>query len=174
MRWVLQTTIQQSRFWALQSNNSIAQLRYNREAHSLRLDAGDKRLFFIERSGGFLQNRFVLKTEYSVPVGEAQVNKHSNSGWVVYNNEKFNYAITGDQLELTTKKGKLLQRISIEKETAADTYELMALMFALLKVSLAERAKDHGLHGFAEINTDGVSQKAVSFQPSAISNQQHS
>jgi len=69
MRWALTQSTNQLRSWQLKENEFIAALKYNKKAHSFRIAASDKRLFFIEKTG-FLQNKFLVRTEYSVITGE--------------------------------------------------------------------------------------------------------
>ena len=80
-----------------------AELKYNDQAKSFRLTSDDKRLFFIERVG-FLQSKYLLKTEYSIVIGEVYPVKNWHSGLITIENKKFNYFLQHDTLTLSTKK----------------------------------------------------------------------
>jgi hypothetical protein len=133
MRWVPEQSINQLHYWKLDENEIVAELKYNKEAHSLRILADVRRLFFIERTG-FLQQKFLLRTEYSVIAGEIYAAKNGHSGVSVFEGRKFNYSLKENILTLSSKKEHLLFTIEIEDAQSMDQFEFCALLWSSLKV----------------------------------------
>jgi hypothetical protein len=134
MRWVLHHTMNQSNVWTMNEPDANAELKYNKEGHSFRLKAGDKRLFFLERKGLF-QNRMLLKTEYNVVVGETNFTRNGHAGQLEIDGEKFNFTIKGNELHLFNKDHKLVDITTINELSQLDMYELSALLFGLGRIS---------------------------------------
>ena len=130
MRWTLTRTLQHSHYWLLEGTEMPAELRYNSEAHSIRLNSRDRRLYFLEKTG-FLQNRFFLRTEYSVIVGESYHGKGNAS--IVLNDEKLFYRAGGNDLVLFKRGGEPVASCSIDGLQQMDPYELQALLSALFR-----------------------------------------
>jgi len=133
MQWTLNNTCNQSHYWSLDGHDRKAELRYNKEAHSIRLNAGDRRLFFMERTG-LRQQRILLKTEYSVVIGESQF-RNSESGHLVIDGEKFTFARENGTVRLFNRDQRLIAESFIQSGEPLDLYEFSALLFGLGKVN---------------------------------------
>jgi hypothetical protein len=138
MRWVLNNTFNQSHFWSLQEHDRKAELRYNKEAHSMRLNTPDRRLFFLERTG-LRQQRILLKTEYSVVIGESHF-RDSNSGTLIIDGEKFSFLTKEGLVSLFNNNRQLVAETTIESPEHLDLYEFSALLFGLEKANRMEMA----------------------------------
>ena len=144
MKWLLEDPFNQHRFWKLEYEQFIAELKYNGQAQSFRLTSGDKRLFFIEKAG-FLQNKYFLKTEYSIVTGEVFPAKDWHSGFIVIESKKFNYFLKNDLLTLSSKKENFLMSIEINNTNDINQSELFALLFSSLKVVTNSYKVKHSL-----------------------------
>jgi len=133
MKWALTRYANQLHYWTLEHDESIAQLKYNKPAQSFRLTASDKRLFFIEKTG-FLQNKFLVKTEYSMVTGEILPVRNWHSGIAIFENKKYHYFLKEDLLVLSLKKENFSHAIAIDNAEALDQPELCALLFGTLRV----------------------------------------
>lgn len=137
MKWVLHNTMNLSHFWSLQENDSRAELRYNKESHSLRLNASDRRLYFMDRTGLF-QSKVIFKTEYSVLVGECFFIRNREAGILVLDGEKFNFNIHGDHLQVLNRDKKMILDSCIDEMEQLDLYEFSALLFATVRIRLRQ------------------------------------
>jgi hypothetical protein len=133
MRWVLSNTLNQSHYWILNGSDPKVELRYNSEAHSIRLNIPDKRLFFLER-GGFLQNRILLKTEYNVVAGEHYCSRNWRTGILIQDKQKLSFSVDSDRLLLWTRQKELFVESTIEGLKGLDLFEFSGLLFALGKI----------------------------------------
>ena len=133
MRWSLTHSTNQLHFWKMEEDELNAEIKYNEQAKSFRLTAGDKRLFFIERVG-FLQNKYILRTEYSVVAGEVYPVKNWHSGIAVIENKKFNYHLKDNLLALTSRKENFSLTIEVKDSNNLNPSELFALLFSSLRV----------------------------------------
>lgn len=134
MRWALAQSTEQLQYWKLEQEELTAELKFNKQAQSFRLTAGEKRLFFIERVG-FLQHKFLIRTEYSVITGEIYPVKNWHSGIAVLDNKKYNYFLQHNLLVLSSKKENFSLAIEIENASTLDAPELCALVFGTLRVA---------------------------------------
>lgn len=133
MKWILTEATSQFHSWKLELNDFTAELKYNKKANSFRINAGDKRLFFIERTG-LLQNKFLVRTEYSVIIGEFHPIRNWHSGVVILENKKRNYLIKDDSVILSSKKKDFAISIAMNDVDKLDQQELCALLFGALRV----------------------------------------
>lgn len=133
MKWTLTHSIGELHFWKLEQDAFGAELKFNAQAKSFRLAAGDKRLFFIEKAG-FLQNKFILRTEYSIVAGEVYPVKNWHSGIASIENKKFDYFLKDDLLVLSSKKENLYFSIEVNNSDNLNPSELFALLFSSLWV----------------------------------------
>jgi hypothetical protein len=133
MRWSLAQPTNQFHYWKLEQDDSSSDLKYNTNALSFRLTAGDKRLFFIEKTG-FLQNKFLIRTEYSVVTGEILPTKNWCSGIVAFENKKYNFSLQENSIILSSKKEGVLPRIEITETESLTQPEFYALLFGTLRV----------------------------------------
>lgn len=130
MKWDVTKTANGSRHWKIVDEHPTAFLKYNNEAHSIRLNADDKRLFFLEKSG-MLHTRILLKTEYSVLAGAIHFVKDKSSGDIEVHENKYFFHVTDNRLILLERqKKKILAGIDIQELQQLETYELSALIFA--------------------------------------------
>ena len=144
MKWLLTNSFNQHRFWKLEDEQFIAELKFNDQAQSFRLTAEDKRLFFIEKAG-FLQNKYFLKTEYSIITGEVSPARDWHSGIIVIESKKFNYFLKNDLLTLSSKKESFSMSIEINHVNDINQSELFALLFSSLKVVTNSYKVNHSL-----------------------------
>lgn len=133
MKWCLTQSTNQFHCWNLEQDEYTAELKYNKKANSFRIAAGDKRLFFIEKAG-FLQNKFLIRTEYSVIIGEIYPVRNWHSGMIAFENKKYNYRIKDNMLVLSYKKEDLSLVIEISDTANIDQSELYSLAFSTLRV----------------------------------------
>lgn len=133
MRWVLTKSTNQFHYWKLDQDDSSSDLKYNTQAQSFRLTAGDKRLFFIEKTG-FLQNKFLIRTEYSVVTGEILPMKNWRSGIIVFENKKYNFSLLENSIVFSSKKESFAPNIEIASTQSLQQVELYALLFGTLRV----------------------------------------
>lgn len=133
MRWAFIQSDDQLRHWKLEDDQPDAGLSYNPKAHSFRITAQDKRLFFIERTG-FLQHKFLLKTEYNIIAGETHPIRNWHSGIAVFENKKYHYLLKENILNLSSKKNHISFAIEFDNSAAPDQFEICALLFGSLRV----------------------------------------
>jgi hypothetical protein len=135
MRWALTHSTNQFQYWKLEQDELSAELKYNNQAQSFRLTAGDKRLFFIEKTG-FLQNKFLIRTEYSVVAGTILPTKNRHSGIIIFENKKYNYFLKENLLALSSKKENPSMAIEIADAATMGKSEFYALLFGTLRASV--------------------------------------
>ena len=128
MKWNLTYSVNDFHQWALNEDEIKVGLRYNGEAHSLRVHSDDKRLFFLERTG-VLQSRIILKTEYSVEIGEAYFEKNRHAGIMVLNEKKYSFKVVGNYLKLFNRQKELVFEIDIADIDNLELFEFSALLF---------------------------------------------
>jgi hypothetical protein len=133
MRWALTASDNQLRYWKLDECDLGAELKYNEQANSFRLTAADKRLYFIERVG-FLQHRYLLKTEYSIEAGEVIPGRNWHSGVVSTEDQRFQYVFEDSSLLLFSKTETFTVAIKIDDMKSIGQAELCALVFSTVRV----------------------------------------
>lgn len=146
MRWALTESTNQFHCWKLELAESTAELKYNKKASSFRITAGDRRLFFIERTG-LLQSKFMIRTEYSVLIGEVYPVRNWYSGVVAVENKKYNYWLKDNLLVLASKKKDFSVAIEMNDIKKTDQPEFFALLFGTLRVM----AKSHQSKSIASL-----------------------
>ena len=129
MKWNLTYSVNDFHQWSLNEDQLKVGLRYNSEAHTLRVHSDDKRLFFLERTGGVLQSRILLRTDYSVEIGEAYFEKNRHSGQMVLNEKKYSFKVDGSYLKLYNREKKLVFEIDIADIDNLELFEFSALLF---------------------------------------------
>lgn len=133
MRWSLTHSTNQLHFWKMEEDECNAEIKYNEQVKSFRLTAGDKRLFFIERAG-FLQNKYILRTEYSIVAGEVYPEKNWRSGIAIMEDKKSQYLLKDNLLALSSKKENFSLTIEVNDSNNLNPSELFALLFSSLRV----------------------------------------
>lgn len=133
MRWALTQSTNQLHNWKLEQSESAAEIKYNHHAQSFRQTAGDQRLFFIEKTG-FLQHKFLIRTEYSVIVGEVFPLKNGHSGMIVFEEKKYKFFLKENLLTMVSKKQNFSLEIAIANSNNLDPFEVYALLFGTLRV----------------------------------------
>ena len=141
MKWALIHVTNDLHFWKMDQDNWSAELKYNQRAQTFRLAAGDKRLFFVERTG-FLQSKFIVRTEYSQLIGEVHPGKNRRSGVATIENKRFNYLLAEHLLQLSGKEGIISLAIDTNDITTLTTAELCALIFSTLRVAGKQRVTE--------------------------------
>ena len=140
MRWTLLQSANPFHCWKLEQDGFIAELKYNKESHSFRVEATDKRLFFIEKTG-LLQNKFLIRNEYNVIAAEISSAKDLHSGAVILDNKKYNYFLKDNLLVLSSKKEKAPFSTEIKDRNALDRQQLCALLFCTLRIARSHKAE---------------------------------
>lgn len=141
MRWDLTNTLNDSNHWVLNEDKAKAGLRYNKEAHSIRLNTDDRRLFFLEKTG-VLQSNMLLRTEYSVVVGESYFGKNRLSGIMVVNENKYSFEVKDDRLKLFNKQKKeVVSDIHIKYIQNLEQFEFAGLLFASALIAGKQKAR---------------------------------
>lgn len=135
MRWNLSQSTDQFNRWVLEQSEN-AEIKYNKESHSFRITASDKRLFFIDKTG-FFQNRFLIRTEYSVIAAEI-LPKKMHSGVVVFENKKYHYDLMENSMVVSRSKDDFLLSVKIDDITSLDQCQLSALLFSTLRVVVGQ------------------------------------
>lgn len=133
MRWALIQSTNQFHYWKLEQGESSAEIKYNHPAQSFRQTAGDKRLFFIEKTG-FLRHKFLIKTEYSVTSGEILPLRNWHSGLIIFEEKKYHFSLKDNLLTLASKKQDFSLSIEIAESNSLDQPEFYALSFGILRV----------------------------------------
>lgn len=133
MKWALLQSTHQFRYWKLEDESFSAELKYNKDAQSFRIASKDKRLFFLERTG-FLHQKFLLRTEYSVIAGEVLPIKNRRSGIAVYENKKYSFLVKDDLLIVSDKKQDYSTVTRLADHIELGGPEFYALVFGTLKV----------------------------------------
>jgi hypothetical protein len=128
MRWDLMKTLNDSHHWALHAAEVSAGLRYNSEAHSIRLATDDKRLFFLEKTG-MIQSKIILRTEYSVIIGESFFGKNRLSGILVLNENKYSFKLEKDHLKLFNRHKEMIFESQIDGIDHCELFEFAAMLF---------------------------------------------
>ena len=135
MRWNLTQATDQFNRWKLEKSET-AEIKYNKESHSFRITASDKRLFFIDKTG-FFQNKFLIRTEYSVITAEI-LPKKTHSGVVIFENKKYYYERTENSIVVSRSKDGLSLPIEIHDIASLDQPQLYALLFSTLRVVVCQ------------------------------------
>lgn len=130
MRWNLTQSTYQFNRWKLEQSET-AEIKYNKASHSFRITASDKRLFFIDKTG-FFQNKFLVRTEYSVIAAEIHPKK-MNSGIMVFDNKKYHYELKEKSITVSRNKDQFLLCVEIDDTTPLDQLELYSLLFSTLR-----------------------------------------
>lgn len=146
MRWLLHSSGQLHQ-WKSGNGEVTGQIRYNKEAHTFRIDSSDKRLFFLERTG-FLHHKFLLRTEYSIVTGEIHFARHGQNGICVFEDLKYDFKINNGELILRSKKEKKNFSVSLDSKENFDHFELCALIFATVKILRSTKPKKELLPAF--------------------------
>lgn len=133
MRWALTKSTDQLHYWKLEQDEFSTELKYNHQVQSFRQVAGAQRLFFIEKTG-FLQQKFLVRTEYSVITGEIFPLKNWRYGMIVFEEKKYSFFLKDHLLTFTSKKQDFTVAIKITDSNILDQYELYALLFGALRV----------------------------------------
>ena len=138
MKWVLEHLNDQLQTWQLSGHELTIELKYNCETHVFRLHAGERRLFFLEKTG-FVQTKLLLKTEYSIVIGEIHFFKNWNSGVAIIDDHKYHYSFKQNSLHLQSFGDDEQYDLEIDNRSRLDQFNLAALIFStcrILNVSL--------------------------------------
>jgi hypothetical protein len=130
MKWVLSHTTDEFHHWLLQHEEGSRSLTLNRQRLSLRLNGSSKRLFFLQVQG-FLNKKVLLCSEYGVVLGETPFNEKPAAAQLLFNGQRFSYAVEEGKLVLFDSERNIVGESDITEEATADKYELYALVFGL-------------------------------------------
>jgi len=129
MNWSLVSKMNNSNFWVLQFNEAVvAELRFNKEAQSIRLHNGVRRLYFLEQIN-FHQVRIELKNEYSIVIGECFIDKNRSAGILILDGEKYTFKNPGLNIVLSDRNEKTISSLSFTQKEDLDILEFSALIF---------------------------------------------
>jgi len=83
------------KYQLVDNNATKVVLKYNPLQQSVRISSDEKqRLFFIEKTGGIWNNKFVFKNEYGVVIGRFTFDKsYNHAGHVEMDGQKYHYSI---------------------------------------------------------------------------------
>lgn len=137
MKWVLKQSNDELQTWKLIGHEPATELKYNRQAHSFRLHSAEKRLFFIEKTG-FVQTKLLLKTEYSIIIGEIHFFKDYHSGVAIIEDRKYHYSLKENFLNLQPFRDNESLHIEIDNSSAPDQFNLAALILSTCRVLESE------------------------------------
>jgi hypothetical protein len=141
MNWTLKGSSGPINHWILANDSSlIAELKYNRESNSFRLDAEDKRLFFLEKTG-VLQKKMLLKTEYNVIAGEAHFIRNEKAGIILLEDSRLSFSMK-DAYVYLLKKHKNIEHFFIDQMDKLKVFEFTSLLFSLVRIH-EHHAKSH-------------------------------
>ena len=129
MKWTLTKKVNHSDHWQLEGIDHPIELRYNPQARSFRLNAGQKRIYFLERTG-FFQSKLLITTEYNVKAGECYFIKNRFSGILQHDNYKYEFRVNRDHISLCEKNKEPFDRVDIDNLDNLDNFEFCALLFA--------------------------------------------
>jgi hypothetical protein len=133
MSWIRTQTTNQLHCWKLKDAEFPVELKYNKQVQSIRILADDQRLFFIERTG-FLQQKLLLRTEYSVITSEIHPARNWHSGIVVFEGKKYHYLLQGNLLSVSLQKRNTSSSFKIDEALSLDQFEFSALLFGTLRL----------------------------------------
>ena len=133
MRWALTQSTSQFHTWNLDGNEKI-ELKYNKQAHSFRIAANEKRLFFIEKVG-LLQSKFLVRTEYSVVNAEIFPSRNGHSGLIIFDGKKYTFERNEGSFHLSNKRENFSLTSEISEKEIFDEFELYSLLIATLRLS---------------------------------------
>jgi len=138
MKWELTKTLNGSDYWTLIGKDEKVILRFNDQSNSIRLISDNQRLYFMERKG-VLQSKVMLRTEYSVVIGENFFGRNRLSGIINLHQQKYSFRLTGDLLTLKNKNREAIAELMIPGVKYLELFEFSALLFgtALVCVRLS-------------------------------------
>jgi hypothetical protein len=129
MNWNLTNILDDFHQWTLTGYNANVDFRYHSEAQSMRLNTDDKRLFFLEKKG-ILQSKILLKTEYSVVVGESYFGRNRRTGLLTFGAARYSFAFSSEGLSISDSHKENIFNFDITTSTRPDLFEFSALLFA--------------------------------------------
>lgn len=120
-----------SKYTLLSDEKQTASFRYNRSAQTIRIHASEQRQFFLSQSGGFLQNKIVLQTEYGQEIGENYYINSRKKGILHLSGNKFFYKINSGSLDIQDKRRQPLANFTFSEASRIDSNEMTAVLFSL-------------------------------------------
>ncbi|MFL5740444.1 MAG: hypothetical protein ACJ75B_09525 [Flavisolibacter sp.] len=126
MKWILSSSGPTIQHWTLLHGSPLMELTFNSSTQSVRLITGVRRVFMLEQTGMF-RNRIILKTEYSIPVGQIHFVRNNQAGDILIGDEKFYFEIKEGIVYLRDRNRKVLEHYQLELQN--EELELSALIF---------------------------------------------
>lgn len=102
MKWLSLSNNSRHEIYELWNNEvKLLTLAFQPGPGTLRISTGEEKRVFLLGREGFLRSRTVLRNEYGIRMGQLSYeSSQDNSGYLEYNNEKFNYSIEKDLLPI--------------------------------------------------------------------------
>jgi len=141
MRWILSNHVNESNYWQLEGAAHSMEIRYSKHAQSFRMNTGEKRLYFMERTG-FFQSKLLITSEYHVMAAECYFFKSKFAGILLIHNEKYEFRADGYQLSVWRKDKILLGHTIIENLESLDIFEFGALLFSFTSIQQQQNYKN--------------------------------
>lgn len=124
------TTTDHSSFVLRKGSEDIANIKYNQQSHSIRINAVQRRLFFMS-AAGLLQNKIMLETEYGVGIGENYHLRNQHKGILYLADRKYNYTISKNGVSVRDRNKNVIANCSFENADKADSFEISAVLFSI-------------------------------------------
>lgn len=119
--------------WQLSSETGDILFKYNKRLQTIRVNSGDRKVFFLEKSGLF-HSRIRFTNEYSQPAGELQFDSHQSlSGTLAMPHEKFRFEKTVTRVLLYDRKKCLAGSLQLDDRMVNDSSEFAAILFAFVR-----------------------------------------
>jgi hypothetical protein len=134
MNWNLTNNVDDFHQWTLTGHEENVDFRYHKQARSIRLNTDEKRLFFLERKG-ILQSKILLKTEYSVVIGESYFGKNRLSGLLTYEGRRHTFKFGPEGLSIFDSNKENVFNFEINHGSHPHLFEFSALLFASVIVT---------------------------------------
>ena len=142
MKWILQNTQHLTHHWLLANDVIKADLSYNREIHSVRLNCTEKRLYFLKPIKGLKTSGFFITNEYNFKEAECKLNKDHFSGSLALDNTMLRFEVNeDDKLILFSPQKRLVSYNSIDDLRNLEAGEFSALIFACGYISLRHHTR---------------------------------
>lgn len=114
MKWVLSHQSSEHHRWQLRDAAEPALFTYHLQNRSVRIKAKTARLFFLEMATAFFHKKILLRSEYGILVGEAQLAPAGKLAALTLDDRKYYYCWEDQDLLLYNRDKSLLQKLRVE------------------------------------------------------------
>lgn len=135
MKWVLSHQLPERHYWVLRDAAGAAAFTYHLHHHSIRIKAQTPRLFFLQ-TAGFFHKKVLLRSEYGVPVGEAQLAAAGKPVTLTLNGHSYFFSWDEQNLSFFNKNKILVQQVRVECRKDIDLLERFAFVFSSVWIGL--------------------------------------